>query len=105
MDISGWGADYNDPMTFFDLFASTSNNNSSGYVNEEYDALIADAQVNTDIEARIDDFVRCEEILYDDCPISVIFVTANSYATSEKITGGYNYTAWNSYNFKYATIK
>lgn len=105
MDISGWGADYNDPMTFFDLFASTSNNNSSGYVNEEYDALIADAQVNTDVEARIDDFTRCEEILYDDCPISVIFVTANSYATSEKITGGYNYTAWNAYNFKYATIK
>ena len=105
MDLAGWGADYNDPMTFFDLWVTGAGNNSSKFSNDEYDALIADALTNTDEAARVEDFARCEEILMDEMPISVIYVKAYSYAVSEKVTGGYYYTAWNTYNFKYATVK
>ncbi len=105
MDITGWGADYNDPMTFIDLWVTGGGNNSAQFSNEEYDALVADALTNTDEAARVDDFIRCEEILMDEMPISVIYVKAFSYAVSEKVTGGYFYTAWNNYNFRYATVK
>ncbi|MDO4459801.1 MAG: peptide ABC transporter substrate-binding protein [Clostridia bacterium] len=105
MDLAGWGADYNDPMTFFDLWVTGAGNNSAKFSSEEYDALIKDALTNTDEAARVDDFIRCEEILMDEMPISIIYVKANAYAVSEKLTGGYTYTAWNSYNFKYATVK
>ncbi len=39
----GWGADYNDPMTFLDLFTTNNPYNNSNYSNPEYDALIAEA--------------------------------------------------------------
>ena len=104
MDICRWGADYNDPMTFFDLWVTGSGNNSCRFSNEEYDALIADALVNVDQEERVKDFVRCEEIIYDECPISCIYYKGLSYAFSEKIGGGYVYTAFNAANFRYVYL-
>ncbi len=40
----GWGADYNDPMTFLDLFLSSDPFFKTGnYKNERYDQLITQA--------------------------------------------------------------
>ena len=36
----GWIADYNDPMTFLDIFTTTNGNNYCGYNNPKYDQLI-----------------------------------------------------------------
>ena len=37
---AGWGADYNDPMTFIDMFTSKGGNNDIGFKNADYDALL-----------------------------------------------------------------
>ena len=39
--MGGWGPDYNDPLTFGDLFASWNLNNRGKYKSAEMDALIA----------------------------------------------------------------
>ena len=41
----GWLGDYNDPITFLDLFTSISGNNNAQWKNTDFDALIANIKV------------------------------------------------------------
>lgn len=63
---AGWSPDYNDPMTFFDLWTSKSGNNDVGFKNKEYDALVQDAYSSADNAKRMDDFVKAENMLIKD---------------------------------------
>ena len=59
----GWIADYNDPMTFLDLFESTSSFNTQKYSNPQYDELIASAREELDENKRMDMLEEAERIL------------------------------------------
>ena len=61
----GWGPDYNDPMTFGDLFASFNQNNRGRFINEEYDKQIRIAQQETDQKKRMAAFAKCQQIIQD----------------------------------------
>lgn len=63
---TGWGADYDDAMTFLDLWTSESDFNYVGFQNEEYDRLIADAKTESDEEARAEMMVEAERILLEE---------------------------------------
>jgi oligopeptide transport system substrate-binding protein len=63
---TAWIADYDDPMTFLDLFESTSAYNTSGYKNERYDQLIRDARKEADSAKRMDMLLEAERILLED---------------------------------------
>lgn len=64
---TGWGADYDDPMTFLELFLTNvgdgASNNSIFFSNAEYDELIKAASVETDMDKRFEMFKRAETIL------------------------------------------
>ncbi|HEX5848798.1 MAG TPA: peptide ABC transporter substrate-binding protein [Rubrobacter sp.] len=62
----GWIADYNDPMTFMDLFESTSSFNTQKYSNPEYDKLISQAREELDQDKRMDMLRQAEIILVED---------------------------------------
>lgn len=67
----GWIGDYNDPMTFFEMFTSYCTVTPTGWLNEEYDELIKKASSTMDQEERFKCFKRAEEILlYEDCVIA-----------------------------------
>jgi oligopeptide transport system substrate-binding protein len=61
-----WIADYNDPMTFLDLFESTSSFNTYKYSNPDYDKLIQDARNELDQDKRMDMLKQAEIILVKD---------------------------------------
>ncbi|WP_068616329.1 peptide ABC transporter substrate-binding protein [Paenibacillus tuaregi] len=63
---AGFGADYDDPMTFIDLFTSTSGNNDTGFKNAEYDKLVKEAYANSDNKARNEAMKKAENILIKD---------------------------------------
>jgi oligopeptide transport system substrate-binding protein len=63
ISYQGWGADYNDPMTFLDLWESESSFNPQGYANERYDQLIDQAQNETDVAMRMDLLMEAERLL------------------------------------------
>ncbi|WP_037289908.1 peptide ABC transporter substrate-binding protein [Saccharibacillus sacchari] len=64
---AGWSADYNDPMTFMDMFVTGGGNNNTGFANEEYDALIDAAyKGGNDPEKRMQDMAAAEKILVGD---------------------------------------
>lgn len=63
---AGWSADYNDPMTFLDMWLSNSGNNDIGFKNEEYDKLINETKNIEDAAKREENFKKAEEILVKD---------------------------------------
>lgn len=63
---SGWGADYNDPMNFLEMFETGCGNNGPFFSNEEYDALIDKARKEGSKEKRFEIFEKAEKILVAD---------------------------------------
>ncbi|URZ14267.1 peptide ABC transporter substrate-binding protein [Clostridium felsineum] len=74
---ASWIADYNDPMTFMDMYVTGGGNNNPGYSNSEYDALIKDAKSTPDTTKRIDDMHKAEDILMRDLPIIPVYEYTN----------------------------
>jgi len=80
MTISLWGADYNDPMTFLDMWVSNGSQNKSFYANPEYDKLINMAKVEADAKKRAQYLVEAEKLLLKDMPVGPIFFRARAIA-------------------------
>jgi len=66
----GWIGDYNDANTFLELMKSDiGDQNSAGYVNPRYDALMKRAERTIDLDARARLMESAERIMLDDAPI------------------------------------
>lgn len=85
--IALWGADYNDPMTFLDMWTTTSEMNNLDYSNPKYDDLIKKAQTEKDPAARSKQMVDAEKILLDDMAIAPMYFRNKVYAKSTKVEG------------------
>ena len=105
LDFTGWGPDYNDPMTFLDMWVTGNGNNSVDYSNPEYDKLIAEAGSTNDLELRQKNFLACEKLIADECPIAPVYWRMRDYVTSGKINNGYWRTTFTDFNFTYTTLK
>lgn len=100
----GWGPDYNDPMTFMDLWVTGGGNNHAGYSCEEYDAMIEAAKVETDMVKREQIFVETEKHLAEDMPIIPIYWRHEDYVVSEKAVEGYARLPFQAYNLIYTKL-
>jgi len=89
ISTSSWIGDYNDANTFLDLFTSTSGNNRTGWKNPRYDALIAEANQQTDLKKRAGTFQRAEAILVlEEAPIVPLYFYAGfNYFRDDQIKG------------------
>lgn len=66
IQLSGWGPDYQDPLTFMDMWVTNGGNNKSNYSNAEYDKIIQDAMTNlSDLGARFESLQDAEVILLE----------------------------------------
>jgi oligopeptide transport system substrate-binding protein len=90
----GWGADYPHPNNFLtDLFTCTSGNNNMQYCNEDFDALMADAAVEPDLDTQVGIYNQAQEMLVDDAPVIFIswggrFTLVKPWVTGLTITPG-----------------
>jgi oligopeptide transport system substrate-binding protein len=85
---AGWSADYNDPMTFLDMWVTGGGNNDTGFSNEEYDKLIKEAKTSDDMAVRDKNFARAEEILIKDNQVLMpIYYYTNVSATKPWLKG------------------
>ncbi|MCA9766653.1 MAG: peptide ABC transporter substrate-binding protein [Carnobacterium sp.] len=79
LEMSGWGADYADPINFLELFASDNGNNKSSYANDEYDTLIKSSLSEvSDLEKRWTGMLDAEKILMETAGIAPIYQRYNS---------------------------
>jgi oligopeptide transport system substrate-binding protein len=88
---SSWTGDYDDANTFLGLFTSDDGNNRTGWKNARYDALIAEANEQTDLNVREKLLQRAETILVrDELPvIPLYFYVGINYYDTNKIQGIY----------------
>ncbi|MBU3181485.1 peptide ABC transporter substrate-binding protein [Clostridium psychrophilum] len=59
----GWGADYNDVISFFNIFTSKNGNNNGKYNNPAYDALVEKGKTELDAKKRVAIFKEAEDLL------------------------------------------
>ena len=83
----GWVGDYNDPMTFLDLFVTGGGNNDCGFSNAKYDELIAAAKVETDANKRMDMLREAEDILMEEMPMLPIYYYTTVMAWNDNVDG------------------
>lgn len=101
--LAGWGPDYNDPMTFMDLWLTDGGNNHGSYSNAEYDKLIADAAAEADAAKREEILIAAEKLLMDEMPIGPIYNRKRDFVTSERLTGVVR-TGFDDMNFRWADV-
>jgi oligopeptide transport system substrate-binding protein len=87
MVFAGWGPDYNDPMTFLDVFLTGGGNNHTYYSSEAFDKLINDAKVEVDEGKRMDMLYEAEKILLEDMPIAPVYFRQRTWTHQEGIEG------------------
>lgn len=105
MAITAWGADYDDAMTYLDLWANHTPYRGN-YENPKYDKLITDAKKETDEARRIDMLLAAEKILTaEDVVVVPIYFGGYSYLLSDKVEGLDYHPYGNPVDFKYASIK
>jgi oligopeptide transport system substrate-binding protein len=87
---ASWVADYNDPMTFLDMWTSKSGNNDAGYSNTEYDKLIASAKQESDSVKRMQLLHNAEDILMTDVPIIPLYFYSTVACIKDYVKGLHN---------------
>ena len=86
---AGWIGDYMDPMTFVDLWLSTSSFNDSKYNNPEYDKLVLTAKGTADQNIRFDSMRAAEKMIMEDMPVIPVYFYTQPYAQKSYVSGVY----------------
>lgn len=84
---AGWGPDYNDPLTFLDLFTTGNGNNHTSYSNPEMDALVNQVRAESDPAKRNELYIKIEQLLMDDMPIIPVYFRVRNYTMKDEFTG------------------
>ncbi|AGE21295.1 oligopeptide/dipeptide ABC transporter substrate-binding protein [Geobacillus sp. GHH01] len=107
LSFSGWGPDYQDPMTFLDLWTTTNPHNQTGWSNAEYDKLIKDAKTTLlgDLQARWDAMLKAEKIVFEEMPIAPLYQRGVAYLQREYVKDIVSHPFGGDYSYKWAYIE
>ncbi|OOM81882.1 oligopeptide-binding protein OppA precursor [Clostridium puniceum] len=100
----GWNADYVDPMTFLDMFVSTSAQNNCGYNNPKFDAVINAAKQELDANKRFDLLHQAEDMLMADMPIIPLYYYTRPIGIKDYVKG-VKVSVMNTLYFKNAYVE
>jgi oligopeptide transport system substrate-binding protein len=106
MQFAGWGPDFLDPYTFMNLWLTDGGNNQMGYSNPEYDKLVNETATTLalDPEARIDNFLKAEKVLFEDAAIAPVYQRAGALLVSPKVQGVFTNLFGATYEYKWASV-
>ncbi len=104
--IGGWSADYADPSSFLDLFASDNSYNRGRYNNPEFDKLVkaASSADATNPEKRWDDMLNAEKTIMGDMGVVPLFQKSEAHLRAEKVKDVAVHPAGATYDYKWAYI-
>ena len=85
MVLAGWGPDYNDPLTFGDLYASWNKNNRGEYNSLELDGLIDTAQNQLEPAARMRAFGDIQQHLIENAVLLPMYERGVTYVVDPRI--------------------
>lgn len=86
--LTSWILDYDDPLTFMDLMRSgTGAQNYGDYRNPRYDALLDQADHETDGAKRAKILATAEQMVVDDADIAPVYYGVNRNLVNPNVTG------------------
>ena len=85
--LTVWGPDYDDPMTFGDVFASWNENNRGRYHNPAYDRWVDVANNSPDQSVRMRAFGAMQALLIEDAPILTTYENSKIYLQHPQLDG------------------
>ncbi|MGL4773645.1 MAG: ABC transporter substrate-binding protein, partial [Clostridium sp.] len=101
----GWGADYNDPLTFLDMWQSKSGNNYAKYASKEYDELLESLDGENDEAKRLETYKKLETLLVStDAPIAPIYYADKNVFLQNYVNDFYFPTFGAAYEWRWAYI-
>ncbi len=103
--LAGWGPDYNDPMTYLDLWLSTSGQNNSNWASKDYDTLIAQAKVEADPAKRMDILAQAEKLLMEELPIVPTFFRQENTLIKSNLKGVVNRALSPDTDFRFTSME
>lgn len=103
--LSGWGPDYNDPMTFLDLWLSTSLENNTNWASPEYDKIINNANKELNPLKRMDLLASAEKLLMKEMPVVPIFYKKRVALIKPKLKNVINRALSPDTDFRFSDIK
>lgn len=83
----GWLADYNDPISYLDMWMTTSGNNDAKWSNKDFDALIQKAKATGDQKVRMQAMHDAEKILMAEMPVCPIYFYTDVYLENTNLSG------------------
>ncbi|WP_281827762.1 MULTISPECIES: peptide ABC transporter substrate-binding protein [Lactobacillus] len=107
IDLSGWGGDFNDPMTFMQIPMTGTSYNYGKWSNSKYDQLVnrgANQDANN-VNARWQDLVKAARIVNSEQAITPIYQQTTAYLQNSRVHGIIHNTAGTQWNYKYAYVK
>lgn len=104
MVAAGWGPDFDDIMTFGDLFASWNLNNRGRYNNPEYDRLVRLAMNSTDPKTRMDAMGAAQQILFDEAVLLPQYEQGIIYLLHPRVKGVVRQVIGPDPDFSYARV-
>ncbi|MDB4866758.1 MAG: peptide transporter substrate-binding protein [Cohnella sp.] len=83
-----WGADYNDPMTWLDMYVAGGSFNTqdwTGPENDKYTKLVKDAQIEQDLKKRSDLMVEAEKLLMSESAVMPLYFRSTPFVVNPKL--------------------
>ena len=105
MVFQGWIGDYNDPMTFMNMFLTGGSYNDSGWSNAQHDGLIKQAQTDSDNAKRMEFMAQAEKILVTELPIVPLYHSATNRVSRPYLKGILDFPLGGSTDLKGAYVE
>ncbi|WPC17081.1 peptide ABC transporter substrate-binding protein [Pediococcus inopinatus] len=105
--VSGWGADFTDPISHLQVLQSNSGYNYGKWSNSEYDQLVKNAQNKdaNDKNKRWEDMIKADQLVVKQAAIAPLYQTNYSFLVNPKLKGVIHNTAGTQWNYKTAYIE
>ncbi len=107
LTLSGWGADFNDPISFLQVMTRESSYNKGKYDSDTYNALVQKASTTdaNNAEARWTDMVKASQLLTEDQGITPLYQSVYSWLQKSDVKGLIHNTAGTQWSYLNAYIK
>ena len=101
---NGWLGDYNDPISFLDMWITGGGNNDAQWSNPEYDKLITEIKSTGDQAVRMEKMHQAEDMIFADWMLCPLYYYTDIYMLSPVVDNTWASPLGFKY-FMYATPK
>ena len=82
---NGWLGDYNDPISFLDMWITDGGNNDAAWSNPAFDKLITEIKNSGDAAERMKKMHEAEKLIFDDWMLCPLYYIVDIYMANEVV--------------------